>query len=97
MGHQVREAETLCPSAVYPRSMDGHDDPISDSGRETRSEATAERSVDRERVDAGEEFDATDAADRESLEPGSPSLENALFVLLGVVGTLTLLYGTLML
>ncbi|SEO43172.1 hypothetical protein SAMN04487948_102394 [Halogranum amylolyticum] len=38
--------------------------------------------------EVGEDAETTDEPELPPLEPGDPSLENAMFVLLGVVGTL---------
>lgn len=38
--------------------------------------------------DVGEDNGAAEPVERPPMEPGSPSLENALFVLIGVLGTL---------
>jgi hypothetical protein len=44
--------------------------------------------------EVGEEAESTDEQELPPLEPGDPSLENAMFVLIGIVGTL-LIFVTL--
>ncbi|WP_101295717.1 DUF7312 domain-containing protein [Halegenticoccus soli] len=91
-----REGESG-PTESPPETSDPERDAGDRSGDRPPQDAEGEN-ADRDADDEGEEWrfgldevgeDAAEA--RPPLEPGSPSLENALFVLLGAVGTLFVL------